>query len=271
MVGLSVKLWQEGGEEDFCLLLPGLSSVTLLLNALLEALAVELEPKDFAQLSSQIPSSLLSPSNLAQPQPWSAAATWNKTQQNLKLHTTTKTKDLPHPESETTKPNHITDIEKEESNLSKDDGLCAEEVPDLDFISDLMETESSEAVLNNADEEKDLEEEWGTDSSNSRLESETTRKPRTEFECNVCGTIFPLLKELRTHQEENHKELYCSKCGTASSSLELVRMKTNKLRRFENIIFQVSLHNCSKPHCCQVCHRLFSSGHELKSHSYIHR
>ena len=238
MVGLSVKLWQEGGEEDFCLLLPGLSSVTLLLNALLEALAVELEPKDFAQLSSQIPSSLLSPSNLAQPQPWSAAATWNKTQQNLKLHTTTKTKELPHSESETTKPNHITGIEKEESNLSKDDGLGAEEVPDLDFISDLMETDSPEAVLNNADEEKDLEEEWGTDSSNSRLESESARKPRTEFECNVCGSIFPLLKELRTHQEQNHKELYCSKCGTASSSLELVRIKTNKLRRFENIIFR---------------------------------
>ena len=236
MFGLSLKLWQEGGEEDFCLLLPSLSSVTFLLNAMLEALAVELEPKDFALLSSQVPSSLLSTSSLAEPKPWSAAATWNKTQQNLKLHTT-KTKDLPHAENEATKPNHAKDIEKEERNLSKDDGLSAEEVPDLDFISDLMETDSSETVLNNA-EEKDLEEEWGTDSSNSRLESETTRKPRTEFECNVCATIFPLLKELRTHQEENHKELYCSKCGTASSSLELVRIKTIKLRRFENIIFR---------------------------------
>ena len=68
MFGLSVKLWQEGSEEDFCLLLPGLSSsVTFVLNALLEALAVELEPKDFALLSSQIPSDLLSPSNLPSP------------------------------------------------------------------------------------------------------------------------------------------------------------------------------------------------------------
>ena len=233
MFGLSVKLWQEGGEEDFCLLLPGLSSsVTFVLNALLEALAVELEPKDFALLSSQIPSDLLSPSNLPAPQPWSAEATWNKTQQNLKLHSTTKAKDLPLSESEATKPNHIKDIEKEERNLTKDDGLSVEEVPDLDFISDLMETDS-DTVMNNA-EEKDLEEEdWGTDNSNSRLESETSlRKPRTEFECNVCGTIFPMLKELKTHQEANHKELYCTKCGTASSSLELVRIKTVKLRIF---------------------------------------
>ena len=226
MLGLSVKLWQEGGDEDFSLLLPGLSSVTFLLNALLEALAVELEPKDFALLSSQIPSFLISPSNLAEPQPWSAAATWKKTQQNLKLHkNTTKAKDLSHSDSDATKDGK--DIENKER---KDDGISAEDVPDLDFISDLMETDSSETVLNNA-EDKDLEEDWGTDSSNSRLESEM-RKPRTEFECNVCGTIFPMLKELRTHQEVNHKELYCSKCGTASSSAELVRMKTNKQRRF---------------------------------------
>ena len=232
MFGLSVKLWQEGGEEDFCLLLPGLSSVTFLLSALLDALAAEIEPTDFALLSSQIPSSLFSPSSNVAPQRWSAAATWNKTQQNLKLHTTTKTQDLPRAESDATKPSPILDIAKEERNASKDDSLSAEEVPDLDFISDLMETDS-DTVMNNA-EEKDLEEEdWGTDNSNSRLESETSmRKPRTEFECNVCGTIFPMLKELKTHQEANHKELYCTKCGTASSSLELVRIKTAKLRIF---------------------------------------
>ena len=240
MFGLSVKLWQEGGEEDFCLILPSLSSVTFLLNALLEALAVELEPKDFALLSSQIPSSLVSPSSpVAPPQAWSAAATWKKTQQNLKLHTT-KAKDLPgHSESESdaTKPNKISSIAKEESNLSKDDGITAEEVPDLDFISDLMETDS-ETVMNNG-EEKDVEEEWGTDNSNSRLESETAmRKPKTEFECSVCGTTFSLLKELRTHQEANHKELYCTKCGTASSSVELVRIITAKTEMFENLIFR---------------------------------
>ena len=233
MFGLSVKLWQEGVEEDFCLLLPGLSSVTFLLSALLDALAAELEPKDFALLSSQIPSSILSPSSNIAPQRWSAAATWNKTQQNLKLHTTTKTKDWPPSESDNTKPSHILNVAKEEIKLSKDDGLSAEEVPDLDFISDLMETDSDTA-MNNAEEEKDVEEEeWVTDNSNSRLESETSmRKTRTEFECNVCGTIFPMLKELKTHQEANHKELYCTKCGTASSSLELVRIKTAKLRIF---------------------------------------
>ena len=52
MLGLSVKLWEEEGEEDFCLLLPGLTSVTILLDALLKSLADEVAPKDFALLSS---------------------------------------------------------------------------------------------------------------------------------------------------------------------------------------------------------------------------
>ena len=48
--------------------------------------------------------------------------------------------------------------------------------------------------------------------------------------------IFHLLKELKTHQEASHKELFCGKCGTASPSLELVRIKTTKLERIITII-----------------------------------
>ena len=225
MLGLSVKLWQEGGEEDFCLLLPGLSSVSFLMEALLKMLAEELAPKDFAFLSSQIPSSLLTPSNVV-PQPWSAAATWKKTQENLKQHTT-QIKDWSHVESDAKELTHI--FTKEERKTAKDDaGLSVEDVPNLDFISDLMETDSG-TVVDNA-EEKEAEEDWKIDNSNARMESDlSTRKARTEFECNVCGDLFPLLKELKTHQEANHKELYCTKCGTASPSLELVGIQTIKL------------------------------------------
>ena len=117
MLGLSVKLWQDGGEEDFCLLLPGLSSVSFLMEALLKMLAEELAPKDFAFLSSQIPSSLLTPSNVV-PQPWSAAATWKKTQENLKQHTT-QIKDWSRVESDAKEQTHI--FTREERKTGKRD------------------------------------------------------------------------------------------------------------------------------------------------------
>ena len=262
MLGLSVKLWEEDGEEDFCLLLPGLTSVTILLDALLKSLANEVAPKDFALLSSQIPSSLLAPSKAVH-KSWSSAATWKKTQQNLKEHTKNKqqtgkepaTNQLQTDSEHTTKQeqtedelthktrnaNNETKIPttsnwtKEGTKLTKDASLSVEEVADLDFISDLMETDSDTLV--NTAEEKEVDEEWEIDNSNARLENDlSTRKPRTEFECNVCGDIFPLLKELKTHQEASHKELFCGKCGTASPSLELVRTKTTKLKRNITII-----------------------------------
>ena len=253
MLGLSVKLWEEDGEEDFCLLLPGLTSVTILLDALLKSLANEVAPKDFALLSSHIPSSLLAPSKAVH-KSWSSAATWKKTQQNLKEHTKNKqqTGKEPATNQQQTDSEHTTKQEqtedelthktrntnnetktpttsnwtKEGTKLTKDASLSVEEVADLDFISDLMETDS-ETLVNTA-EEKEVDEEWEIDNSNARLENDlSTRKPRTEFECNVCGDIFPLLKELKTHQEASHKELFCGKCGTASPSLELVRTKTS--------------------------------------------
>ena len=262
MLGLSVKLWEEDGEEDFCLLLPGLTSVTILLDALLKSLANEVAPKDFALLSSHIPSSLLAPSKAVH-KSWSSAATWKKTQQNLKEHNKNKEQiknkqqvnkepatnqqqtDIEHTtkqeqtEDELTHKTRNTNDEtkipptsnrtKEGTKLTKDASLSVEEVADLDFISDLMET-GSDTLVNTA-EEKEVDEEWEIDNSNARLENDlSTRKPRTEFECNVCGDIFPLLKELKTHQEASHKELFCGKCGTASPSLELVRTKTTKLK-----------------------------------------
>ena len=261
MLGLSVKLWEEDGEEDFCLLLPGLTSVTILLDALLKSLANEVAPKDFALLSSHIPSSLLAPSKTVH-KSWSSAATWKKTQQNLKEHTKNKEQRGKEPatngqtDSEHTTKQEQTEDElthktrntnnetktpttsnwtKEGTKLTKDASLSVEEVADLDFISDLMET-GSETLVNTA-EEKEVDEEWEIDNSNVRLENDlSTRKPRTEFECNVCGDIFPLLKELKTHQEASHKELFCGKCGTASPSLELVRTKTTKLKRNITII-----------------------------------
>ena len=256
MLGLSVKLWEEDGEEDFCLLLPGLTSVTILLDALLKSLANEVAPKDFALLSSHIPSSLLAPSKAVH-KSWSSAATWKKTQQNLKEHSKNKqqTDKEPATNQQQTDSEHTTKQEqtedelthktrntnnetktpttsnwtKEGTKLTKDASLSVEEVADLDFISDLMETDSDTLV--NTAEEKEVDEEWEIDNSNVRLENDlSTRKPRTEFECNVCGDIFPLLKELKTHQEASHKELFCGKCGTASPSLELVRTKTTKLK-----------------------------------------
>ena len=262
MLGLSVKLWEEEGEEDFCLLLPGLTSVTILLDALLKSLANEVAPKDFALLSSQIPSSLLAPSKAVH-KSWSSAATWKKTQQNLKEHTKNKEQTGKEPatnqlqtDSEHTTKQEQTEDElthktrktnnetktpptpnwtKEGTKLTKDASLSVEEVADLDFISDLMETDSDTLV--DTAEEKEVDEEWEIDNSIARLENDlSTRKPRTEFECNVCGNIFHLLKELKTHQEASHKELFCGKCGTASPSLELVRIKTTKLKRNITII-----------------------------------
>ena len=273
MLGLSVKLWEEEGEEDFCLLLPGLTSVTILLDALLKSLANEVAPKDFALLSSHIPSSLLAPSKAVH-KSWSSAATWKKTQQNLKEHTKNKQqtdKELvqkkqqankePATNQQQTDSEHTTKQEqtedelthktrktnnetktpptpnwtKEGTKLTKDASLSVEEVADLDFISDLMETDSDTLV--DTAEEKEVDEEWEIDNSIARLENDlSTKKPRTEFECNVCGDIFPLLKELKTHQEASHKELFCGKCGTASASLELVRTKTTKLERIITII-----------------------------------
>jgi len=71
--------------------------------------------------------------------------------------------------------------------------------------------------------------------------------------CEMGNHTFRTPKELKIHQKEKHANLYCLKCNAVSNSEE-----------------DLLTHNCSKRYKCKQCQRLFSTNHELKSHSYIH-
>ena len=234
MFGLSLRLWQEGGgEEEFTMLLPGLCFFPSFLDTMLALLEKEaiLTPKEVALLVSLAPPDLLKPTS-TKPSSWSAAKTLRKTRENLQRVQR--------------------EGESKKQGSSKGESETEEPETDVQFNDDLMETqESGNNLYSRSDEEEDGDENVNND-IDPEVAARPPRKVKSEFECVVCGEVFPLLKELRAHQELSHKELYCPKCGTASPTPELVLE-----------------HNCSKPHACTVCRRLFSTGHELKSHLYI--
>ena len=72
-------------------------------------------------------------------------------------------------------------------------------------------------------------------------------------DCDQSDRKFPSNAELRRHQKETHRSLYCESCNTVSNS----------------VADQLS-HNCSKRHKCLVCARLFATANELLHHKYIH-
>lgn len=231
MFGVSLRMWEEEGEEELCLVLAGLPGLGPLL-LLLEALGPEV---GHPHLSSLVPPALLATS-LKTRSTWSAANTLRKTQQSLRER---RRKEVDFVTG------LVKEVEEEKANVmggmeGKEES--EEEVADLDFVTDLMQTKSENVGGND----------W-VDAGYDAKEA-AARRPRCEFECNVCDEVFFVLKDLKHHQSKAHEELFCSKCGIASPTLELVPE-----------------HNCSKPHACLVCRRLFSTNHELKAHSLIHR
>ena len=227
MVGVSLKMWEEEGEEEFCLVLAGLPTLGPLL-LLLDTMGSEV---GHPHLSSLVPPALLATSPNTK-STWSAANTLRKTQQSLRERRREEVDFVT---------GLVKEVEEEVDNVVgcvEEKEEVEEEVADLDFVTDLMQAKS----------EKD----WGDRSYDAK--EAVARRPKCEFECNVCDEVFYVLKDLKHHQSKDHEDLFCSKCGIASPTLELVPE-----------------HNCSKPHACLVCRRLFSTNHELKAHSLIHR
>jgi len=93
-------------------------------------------------------------------------------------------------------------------------------------------------------------------SQKSKCKSKT--ESETNLICNVtnCTKVnvpFKTVKELKNHHKEEHSGQFCNKCNSVSNSEA-----------------DFVTHNCNKRYKCKVCQRLFSTSHELKSHSYIH-
>ena len=194
MYGLFMRVWELEGEEEHSLLVPGLASLSPLLLRLLGLVKQEagLQEQEAQLLVTTIPPALLSgkPPHVL---PWSASGTLKKVQENLKQH----------------------QGEGEEVKES-------EEFLNLEFIDDFIQPVDVHDKSDDEDEEED--------NNNSDLIAQhiiPTPKVKSEFECIVCGELFPLLKELRVHQESSHEELFCSKCGTASQDLDHVRNRLN--------------------------------------------
>ena len=72
-------------------------------------------------------------------------------------------------------------------------------------------------------------------------------------DCDLSERKFSSKAELKRHQKETHRNLYCETCKTISNTV------TDQLS-----------HNCSKRHKCLVCSRLFATANELLHHKYIH-
>lgn len=72
-------------------------------------------------------------------------------------------------------------------------------------------------------------------------------------ECDKQHLDFKSSRELKSHQKLEHSTLFCPQCNFVSLS-EIDHLS----------------HDCSKRHKCNECQRVFSTSHELKSHSYIH-
>jgi hypothetical protein len=191
MYGLSVRMWEEDGEEEVSLVVGGLPSLGPLLARLLPWLgeAGALGPADRALLAGLVPPRLRS-GPPPPPRPWTAARALRRTQEDLRRH-----------RGEPVKEENAADQELNTIPMDLDDIA-------RDFSDDDDEEEEEDGEI------------FGSDLKEEALRS--GRKPRTEFECNVCCDLFPLLKELRGHQERDHAELYCAKCSTASPSLQHV-------------------------------------------------
>merc|ERR1719483_282763 len=94
----------------------------------------------------------------------------------------------------------------------------------------------------------------GTHKSISKYRTASEKILRCDLNSCAQGSfIFKTPRELKIHKKEAHANLFCSMCNALSNSEE-----------------ELATHNCSKRYKCRLCQRLFSTKHELKSHSYIH-
>lgn len=119
-------------------------------------------------------------------------------------------------------------------------------VNDIRFIDDFL------------GDQEDGEEETSLLVSTQKNKSKSQAENELNLMCDVtkCSSsclIFKTMKELKIHHKAEHSELICPKCNHVSPSDS-----------------ELMTHNCNKRYKCNQCQRLFSTNHELKSHSYIH-
>ena len=143
------------------------------------------------------------------------------------------------------------------SGLTTENGLHNEQADEIpvnydesyirfidDFMDDEEEIEDEMIIPDNENSQKSK--------CKSKTESETNLMC-VVINCTKGNVPFKTAKELKNHHKEEHSGQFCNKCNSVSNSEA-----------------DFVTHNCNKRYKCKVCQRLFSTSHELKSHSYIH-
>ena len=196
-----------------------------------------------------IPSPLLETSNLHE-ETWSASTAVKKTRRKALENGSHEVEDEIGVEA-------FESIKREEV---QEEDFCLPTWNDLDNVDEdpINFQEQHTMTVNHLIDTEVLNDEFRMPASPKKAMAKSRTFSETNLRCviNSCAMgnhTFRTPKELKTHHREEHANLYCSKCNAVSNSEE-----------------DLLTHNCSKRYKCKQCQRLFSTNHELKSHSYIH-
>jgi len=255
MFGVSVKAWRlDNGEEEVSFIITHIASIKRFLLLYLDLMASDflVDKQTVDTVRTHVPESLLVESSLYR-ETWSSSVTFQKTQDKVieNENNNLDGSEIPHDFLEPL------DSIKEEDN--PDNVFSFSSLTDFDTVPEQLNFhENSSNIIDVImksqvfDDEFVLPDVMPKCRVKTRNESEVRRKCGVSS-CNVRDLTFKSSKELKNHQKEEHSNLYCNKCNIVLPSEA-----------------EFLTHNCNKRYKCNQCERLFSTNHELKSHSMIH-
>jgi len=252
MFGISVKVWKMGDEEEeFSLIITHIPSVQKFLLLYLNQLETEfLVSKETVESISAYIHPLLLEKSTYYEETWSSEATVQKTQEKTLGNIAECEKDTLEEDF-----NKVVECIKEEEEHKNSLYLPSwndlENYP-IDFQDNI--TTAMDELMDTEVFDDDIFNPTTTLKSNCRNKTSTANSLKCVVNSCALGNLaFKTLKELKRHQKDSHANLFCTTCNIVSNSEE-----------------DLATHSCTKRFKCKLCQRLFSTNHELKSHSYIH-